>query len=482
MKFPSIKSKSKSPANPSTPVFENTNPFDDEEDAERTPSHNPFEDNKPYSSAPPPESHHFSTLGRNPTINSSFGRFSASPAVPSGSAIVHNNATTLNKKGVAVAANVGSGDDNDLIIMRLQAWKHIVKALSAFFSAQADYAIAQTKSIPKLDSNLELKLTDSQFFLDNGNSGVLDVVNGVKLMNKSLVDRLAGFSNFLSTEMVLQLQGLRTDIKNEVKSYSDNVSTPVSNINKVQKDIDEQTDKLSKSVESYSKQQFKNDPWLINQVIIKYLKKRVIADDVFYRLMQSEIARLGTLDQSLSDRFSKIILSYTNYSTINIIPNDLAATNFLNTLSNFDTNQEWSSFIESYGSALASPMGRSAENSYDTIDYPHKGSTYVSEIKRGSAEREKGLIKSFTRVFLVLTNLGYLHSFSNENQVDEANPDVSLLITKASLEIGHSNTITLKIPSGYPGKGTQTIRFRDSSDMDNWVSLIKSKMDAVPES
>ncbi|OMJ17701.1 hypothetical protein AYI69_g7330 [Smittium culicis] len=473
------------------------NPFDDDEDQ--------LLNNSSLKQTQPAES----TLSRQNTATStsrnSFAPSYRSSALPNSTGITKlKTATTLNSKGIEVVANVGTGNDNDLIIMRLQAWKHIVKAISAFFSSQAENCISQAKTLPKLDSNLVIKLADSQFFMDNGCAGVLDIVGGIKMMNKTMADQLGAFSAFLNSELVPQLQALRKEIKNEVKKYCDNISSSVSNISKIQKDIDDESIKLSKSVDSHFKQQYKNDPWLCNQgiflfsfsyasplthppppsacmhlSIIKYLKKRCVADDAYFRLMQSEIARVGSFDSSLSERLSKIIHNYTQFTTKNIIPNDLSSAGFLANLANVDNSMEWVNFMESYASALSSPMGRLSVNSHLDVDYPHKDSDYVAVIKSGSVEREKGLIKSFSRAFLVLTNLGYLHSFGSESDVENANPDISLFIVKASVEKSHNNTITIKIPSGYPGKGTQNIKFSDAKEMEDWISAIRSKMDTV---
>ncbi|OMJ10377.1 hypothetical protein AYI70_g10367, partial [Smittium culicis] len=186
------------------------NPFDDHEDQ--------IPNNSSLKQAPPAES----LLSRQNTTTStnrnSFAPSFRSSTIPSSTGITKfKTATTLNSKGIEVVANVGTGNDNDLIIMRLQAWKHIVKALSAFFSSQAENCISQAKTLPKLDSNLVIKLADSQFFMDNGCAGVLDIVGGVKMMNKSMADQLGAFSAFLNSELVPQLQALRKEIKNEVK-------------------------------------------------------------------------------------------------------------------------------------------------------------------------------------------------------------------------------------------------------------------------
>ncbi|OMJ08790.1 hypothetical protein AYI69_g10925, partial [Smittium culicis] len=91
------------------------NPFDDDEDQ--------LLNNSSLKQTQPAES----TLSRQNTATStsrnSFAPSYRSSALPNSTGITKlKTATTLNSKGIEVVANVGTGNDNDLIIMRLQAW------------------------------------------------------------------------------------------------------------------------------------------------------------------------------------------------------------------------------------------------------------------------------------------------------------------------------------------------------------------------
>ncbi|PVU97057.1 hypothetical protein BB561_000797 [Smittium simulii] len=380
-------------------------------------------------------------------------------------------------KGNTIPANIGSGDDSDLVIQRLQAWKHIVKIFSGFLTAFAESAMSQTKSIMKVEQTMRLNAVDSQFFLPSSSGGIIDLFEGVIAENKALASRNAAISKIFTDELVPNLQALRKEIKTQVKTYSSNVAVAVSPANKYQKQIEDESAKLSRAVDNMYKQIFKVDPWLCKQAIEQIILKKVGADNVYYNTIQSEVAKIGNFDLTLSERFAKIVIAYTTHLGEKLLPSDINTLSFLDSVKKMSPSLEWNAFLLKYDSALKEPCGKSEHVKAEDVEYAHKNSKYVQVIKTDQIEREKGLIKSFTRANIVITHCGFLHSFSKNDPEMIGDPDITLVLTKATVETGLNNTFTVKIPSGYSGKGTHSFRCLTQSAVAEWVAAIQSRIE-----
>ncbi|PWA03567.1 hypothetical protein BB558_000252 [Smittium angustum] len=390
-----------------------------------------------------------------------------------------SQSSTTNSKGHVLTATAGTGTESDLFVMRLQAWKHIIKNFSAYCTALGENASNQAKAYNKLESTLIVNQTDSQYFLSAFDNGIINLVGSITKSNRTMASRCSDLVVFMNNDIIPKLQALRKEIKTEVKTYTSRMTPIISRINKYQKEVDEEVQKLSKAVDLIYKQQSKTDPWIHDMAIRKALKKRCIADDTFYAEVQEQRKHLGSFDSSLAERFSKIVSLFIENLINNRLPNDIFTQELVTTLQTFPTNTEWESFEEKYASALNSPMGRLEHNVPEDYEYPFKGSSSTNIIKEGNIEREKGLIKSFTSAYIVITESGFLHSFSKKEDVVDADSDISLYISKATIEEGQKSTFTIKIPSGYPGKGTHNFRCKDAVALQEWLSVIRSKVETI---
>ncbi|PVU98589.1 hypothetical protein BB559_001442 [Furculomyces boomerangus] len=383
--------------------------------------------------------------------------------------------STTNSKGYVLPAIAGTGDENDLFIMRLRAWKHIVKKVSAYCTALGENASSQAKAYNKFESNLTINQLDSQYFLSAYDNGIINLVGSITKSNRTIADRYSDFSVFLKNDIVPKLQALRKEIKRETKNYTNKISSEAIPLKECQKKVDEEVHKLSKAVDLIYKHQSKTDPWIHDIAIRKALKKKCIADNAFFIQIKEERKHLGSFDSSLAERFSKIVSLFVENLINNRLPNDIFTQELVTTLQTFPTNTEWESFEEKYASALNSPMGRLEHNVPEDYEYPFKGSSSTNIVKEGTLERKKGIIKSYGYAYIVITESGFLHSFSKKEDVFNAGPEISLFIAKATIEESHKSTFTIKIPNGYPGKGTQKFRCKDAVALQEWLSVIRSK-------
>ncbi|PVV02273.1 hypothetical protein BB560_003282 [Smittium megazygosporum] len=409
---------------------------------------------------------------------------SASPAPPAFSSTAplsnqssHSTVNVINEKGGSSVATVGSGDENDLLVQRLQAWKHLVKALSAYLSNLADHYSNMAKSLIKVNQSLVTNQVDAQYFLPSHAGGVFDFTEGISAQSKTLSERYAILAKFFSEDIIPNLQSLRKEIKNTVSQYQKNAKDAYSSVNKYQKLIDEEVSKLSKAIDNIFRGQLKNDPWLSKQAIEKNIQKRSGADKAFYETIQSEISKLRSFDISLAERFSKLVYEYTNKIALSILPNDNNSVVFLTQIQNLQPNVEWDAFANKFGSLISQPMGITAEASSVDLNYPHKDNKMIQIVKSGPLERQKGIIKTFTLSNIVITEAGFLHSFPKSDTHMQGDPDTSIYLVRATVEPGSNNTFVVKVPSGYPGKGTNTFRATSQTATTGWINAIQSKIE-----
>ncbi|KAJ1672446.1 hypothetical protein EV182_007154, partial [Spiromyces aspiralis] len=307
----------------------------------------------------------------------------------------------------ASAELVGSGTEDDLIVQRLQGWKHIIKNYLSYFAAARDAEKATIKHFKEVDSQLAVPIRDDHYFATLGSGGVQDVACRIKQLHHLTSQHHQLLVQNLNEQTIPRLHKLRGEVKDEIKSYRRRVGTLFADLQKQNKRVNAAHRAFANAVENPARSAKTDDPYLCEITLKHVLVDRTEVEQRLYAEIKARKEHLREWEATLVERLHEVVNNYLGWRASN-------ATSLLETLrrdqeyiQNFNDDAEWQPFAHKFGEVLDNPQGLQERQSADDVEYPHKGHESTQIIIEGLLEREKrSPLRSLKECYVVLTQLG----------------------------------------------------------------------------
>ncbi|KAJ2055222.1 hypothetical protein GGI17_006706 [Coemansia sp. S146] len=372
-------------------------------------------------------------------------------------------------------AMAGSATADDIMVYRLNSWRLLVKNYTDYFEALVSAEKAAKKTLEKAMSDFNVPMREDHCFTSFDHAGVQQLSGQLKNVHQMFSAQHSSIIQGIESDTLMQLDKLRTEIKDSLKVYTDHLGPIYKRLRKQAKEVEECKEKLVHAVESYKKKHRASDAWLAQQKVRRELVQQAEIENALFKAVQAERERLNRWETTVAERLRDIIASVV------VRERDSAQTNLgsingcLGYLDQFDPAAETRAFEQHFGPVLSAPMGLSGHSALANYDYMHRDSEATTVLLEGPLEREKGVVKRFQPTYAVLTTQGYLHCYSEQRDLLETNPDISFHLADCSVSVPEDRSIfVIAINDKKLGRSKFSFRATSASYVDHWVNAISS--------
>ncbi|KAJ1912836.1 hypothetical protein H4219_005454 [Mycoemilia scoparia] len=384
----------------------------------------------------------------------------------------------------ASSSLVGSGQEGDLIIQRLQGWKHIIKNYASYFAAVRDVEKAALKAFKESGEQLVVPIKDDHYFATLGQGGVQDAASRLKQLHTTEGQHHQLVYQNITTQTLPRLNKLRDDVKHEVKEYRSHVVNLFNELQKCNKKVNAAYDVFTKAVEANesSRSSRTDDPFLTEFSVKSALVDRTKVEQALYKAIKARKDHLRAWEAELVEKLHEIINNYLGWKISNATNLSDCISRDQQYLNTFDNDSEWEPFAKKFAKVLDHPQGLQDRKSADEVEYPLKNHESTHLIIEGALERNtRSPIKHQKESYAVLTKLGYLHVFGSAEDISKVEPLLTLYIPECYLELPRDSTqfrITGATGSGSigPFRRNNPLVFGATTEnvANQWITAIRS--------
>ncbi|KAJ2811914.1 hypothetical protein FBU31_007682, partial [Coemansia sp. 'formosensis'] len=366
-------------------------------------------------------------------------------------------------------AMAGSATADDIMVYRLNSWKLLVKNYTDYFEALVAAEKAAKKTLEKAMSDFNVPMSGDHCFTSFDRVGVQQLSSQLKNVHQMFSAQHSSIVQGIESDTLMQLDKLRTEIKDSLKVYTDHLGPIYKRLRKQAKEVEECKEKLVHAVESYKKKHRASDAWLAQQKVRRELVQQAEIENALFKAVQAERERLNRWEATVAERLRDIIASVVVRERDSAQANLGSINGCLGYLDQFDPAAETRAFEQHFGPVLSAPMGLSGHSALADYDYMHRDSEATTVLLEGPLEREKGVIKKFQPTYAVLTAQGYLHCYSEQRDLLETNPDVSFHLADCSVSLPEDSSIfVIAINDKKLGRSKFSFRATSASYVDHW--------------
>ncbi|KAJ2614658.1 hypothetical protein H4S08_001601 [Coemansia sp. RSA 1365] len=413
-----------------------------------------------------PNAQGYGSPNRAPGVNNSLSRSSSLSSPGPGLVSVPSD---INSR----MAMTGSASQGDLVVFRLNSWISLVKQYSGYLQAFVTAQKTAKKVLEKSAEGLDVPLKGEHCFLGVERNGVQRMSAHLKDVHQMYNTHYARLMQNIETNALDQLESLRAEIKDSLKEYVDHLGPIYKRLRKQAKEAEVYKQKLVRAVEAYKKKHRGNDAWLIQQQVRRELTQQAELENALCKAMQAEHTRLFRWESTLTGRLRDIIASVlvcerdSLQTTLGTIANGLWF------LEKFDTATESQAFNHHCGSVFRTPLGLSGNSTLEDYDYMYRDSEPTTVLLEGPLERERGVLKRFQYTYVVLTTQGYLHCYSDQQDLLERNPDASFHLPDCSvMPLDDTYMFMLNVNDKKLGRSKYAFRTGDPGSTEHWINAI----------
>ncbi|KAM5431489.1 phosphatidylinositol 4,5-bisphosphate-binding protein [Microsporum ferrugineum] len=322
-----------------------------------------------------------------------------------------------------------TGNPTEVLASRFQAWRKVLKDLVAFFRDIQRSCEMRAKSLISA-SNAINNIAMPPAFLISG--GISDATEILKDYHKQALHE-SNKAREMETEIILQLNGLRTDLGQKIKEiknlsgdFKNNVDKEVEITRKAVKHLHEALGLVDSDAAATSG---KGDPFLLRMSVDRQLERQIEEENYLHRAYLN-LERSGRELESIV--VGEIQKSYNVYASILKRDADIAyhaVERLKEGPISIPKDHEWRYFLDQTDQMVDPNLDlRNLAN----ITYPGKDHPAAAEVRAGMLERKSKYLRSYTPGWYVLSPT-HLHEFKSVDRIASQHPVMSLYLPEQKL-------------------------------------------------
>ncbi|OMH84026.1 Phosphatidylinositol 4,5-bisphosphate-binding protein SLM1 [Zancudomyces culisetae] len=336
--------------------------------------------------------------------------------------------------------NVGTGDESDLVCLRLGGWKQLVKSYLVFFESVVKLYQQSVDTYQTGTDILKAPVKNDFLFIPADEEGE----NGCAMVLQSfLADQLkfkaqAGLKN--ANNVVDNLERLLEEVREKTHDYSSRIGLIFTNLNKCRRGIEELEQTLEKAVEMVkieAEAPKAGDPYLHNVNMRTQIAKYVDMENTLYNAVKSELEKLSKWEPLFLQNLNNVVTGFLTWEAGNGTRNSELQTEVIETFSKVLVSSEWTKFATKYKNLLANPQNCGGNSNVSDYQYSYMDSPVLKVVKRGKLQRESiGSMKNgkYINCQAIITEGGFLHVLDEAPGVKvSSTPNVTIYLPSISL-------------------------------------------------
>ncbi|KAJ2748241.1 hypothetical protein GGI19_006197, partial [Coemansia pectinata] len=145
-------------------------------------------------------------------------------------------------------AMAGSATADDIMVYRLNSWKLLVKNYTDYFEALVSAEKAAKKTLEKAMSDFNVPMREDHCFTSFDRAGVQQLSSQLKNVHQMFSAQHSSIIQGIESDTLMQLDKLRTEIKDSLKVYTDHLGPIYKRLRKQAKEVEECKEKLVHAV------------------------------------------------------------------------------------------------------------------------------------------------------------------------------------------------------------------------------------------
>ncbi|KAJ6261353.1 hypothetical protein Dda_4023 [Drechslerella dactyloides] len=325
---------------------------------------------------------------------------------------------------------VEKGNVAELLLERVNAWKHTCGFLEEYIEATANLHKSLSKEYDKVLKTVSEPLREGHHF-SQSNGGIASFFENVRSNTQALGNSQLETEKALRAQILQTLHRLHAEIKNKHKELTNGAAKGAKSVERARGLTQKQLEHLGQNTANFDsiggKVEPANDPYIIQRGVQHHLHKQILEEnahkkdllDVQNNFLTFEKHVLTTLRTAISQFFQVVSQQQDKnrqlYGDINA--------NFQNVPDEF----EWTNFTVRNAEILIDPT--TPDRKLENIKFPNQDHRSSQPLANGLLQRKGKIMKSYDAYHYAVTPAGYLHEFSKNNDFKEhPEPDLSLYL------------------------------------------------------
>ncbi|ODV94673.1 hypothetical protein PACTADRAFT_76294 [Pachysolen tannophilus NRRL Y-2460] len=307
--------------------------------------------------------------------------------------------------------------------------------------------------------------------------GINDWYELIKGNMKDNLDKFQEVENMIRVNVLPEFKKLIEDVQNRKKTLINESAKELKEIKKFNAVTAKEIKKLGNATMLYdsayntlnSKVDIKNDPYIINRLILYYGDLQIAKENMYIEFIKNNELNFKIFEDQIFQFIKKIFNNLNTYNQDLFQQEMLSFNNLNNALINIPNDYEWNNFSEKNGKNLiTSPRNdeNSLKKTLSSIIYQNEHHSSIDPILDGLLSRKeaKFIKKTQSTYYYVITKTRYFLEFSSRSFKDSPNP--SLIFYLPNCFIKQRNP-----------KDEQDFRFElVGKDMSNLININKKNL------
>ncbi|KAF3936773.1 hypothetical protein ABW19_dt0202985 [Dactylella cylindrospora] len=327
------------------------------------------------------------------------------------------------------------GNVPELLLERLDAWKHACGFLEDYVEATAHLHKSLSKDYDKVLKTVNEPLREGHHFAQS-NGGIASFFENIRQNTQAIANSQLETEKALTGQVLQTLKRLHTEIKNKHKELTGGAAKGAKAVEKSRGLTQKQIEHLGQNTASFEsiggKIEPAQDPYIIQRGVQHHLHKQILEEnahkkdllDVQKNFLTFEKHVIATLAGAIS-QFYQVVGAQTDktkqlYGDINA--------NFQNVPQEF----EWTNFTIRSADILVDP--ETPDRSLEAIKFPNQDHRSTQPLVNGLLQRKGKLMRSYDTHHYAVTPAGYFHEFDKQNDFKEhPEPELSLYLPECTI-------------------------------------------------
>ncbi|KAF3388887.1 Cytoskeletal signaling protein slm1 [Penicillium rolfsii] len=379
-----------------------------------------------------------------------------------------------------------SSETTNLLLERLQAWKHMCGNLEDYVSTTAKIAKSQSKDHEKILKTVSEPLKEGNHF-SSSEGGVNSLFETMRNKSQEMINMHLETEQNLKGSVLPTLERLHKEIKNKSKELKSGAVKGAKVVEKARQATQKHIELLGQHTASHAaavhnKMETQHDPYVLRRGINHRLNKQVAEENnhrndilaIQNSFAQFEAHVLQTI-QGVFDQFFQFMGGQLDRQRS-------MYTEILGTAQRIPADFEWMNFCMTNDAKLVNPD--SPPRSVSSITYPNMDHPATQPLIEGSLERRsRAMIKGYSTGYYVVTPARYLHEFKdNDDFRKDPTPELSLYLPDCvigAIDGAKFNVKGKDVSSGKVGNAFHTntelsFKAHSPNDAEKWWTVIKN--------
>ncbi|CAN6659654.1 hypothetical protein TRVA0_031S01618 [Trichomonascus vanleenenianus] len=345
-------------------------------------------------------------------------------------------------------------EPTNILVARLDNWKHAVSILQDFLDTQLSTQKSVTsglekarKSIadaPKFDFASGASRTTSPPtspvegqqppLEDVSQTGIAESFENLRSKTEVLYNKSLEVEKSLKSSVGPQLETLKGDIEKHMKGLKSSSVKGLKEVEKAKAATQKQVENLGHYASSASgghKVDAKNDPYVLHRSTLSTVEDLLTKENTQLDAVQSSQKNFQTLErhivQVIQQTMGVLKDVQHDWSSLHMEAFDSISASF----NNIQEDHEWELFTEKQGANLV--PGSQTKRDISGITFANDGHESTVPLMEGILQRKGKISRSYDSSYFVLTQARWLHAFKSRDHVQDPNPEWSMYIPEASL-------------------------------------------------